>query len=116
MSDEQFSVHFMDHPSRYELRDGDKAIGEARFKDVEVDGQAQRIFYHTEVSEDYSGQGLAGRLASYALRRTEAENRVVVPVCPYIKAYVAKHPEYQDNSTPAQPKHLELLGGVAKDH
>ncbi|APF41035.1 GNAT family N-acetyltransferase [Neomicrococcus aestuarii] len=114
MSDDQFSVHFADHPSRFELRDGDKAIGEARFKDVEVDGQAQRIFYHTVVSEEYGGQGLAGRLAAYALQRTEAENRVVVPVCPYIKAYVAKHPEYQANSTAAQPRHLELLNSGGK--
>lgn len=114
MSDNQFSVHFMDHPSRFELRDGDAAIGEARFKDVDVDGQAQRIFYHTEVSEEYGGQGLAGRLAAYALQRSEAENRVVVPVCPYIKAYLAKHPEYQENSVAVQPRHLEFLNSGSK--
>lgn len=52
---------------------------------------------HTEVFERYEGQGLAGQLAKAALAAVRASGRKVVPLCPYVRAYVRKHaPEYDD--------------------
>ncbi|GGM35742.1 GNAT family N-acetyltransferase [Promicromonospora citrea] len=52
---------------------------------------------HTEVLERFEGQGLAGRLAKAALSAVRASGRKVVPLCPYVRAYVRKHaPEYDD--------------------
>ena len=61
-----------------------------------VDSGAQRIFFHTEVGDEYSGQGLAGTLVARALDDTREAGLRVVPVCEYVKGYVEKHDEYAD--------------------
>jgi uncharacterized protein len=51
---------------------------------------------HTEVPEQYQGQGLAGKLASAALDWARESGRKVIPSCPYVRSYIGKHPEYAD--------------------
>ena len=51
---------------------------------------------HTEVPEQYQGQGLAGKLATAALNWARASGLKVIPSCPYIQGYIAKHPEFAD--------------------
>jgi len=47
---------------RYEILDGDAVIGKAHYLPHDGPKGPERIFYHTTVSEDYAGQGLAARL------------------------------------------------------
>ena len=54
------------------------------------------VFLHTEVPPEFAGKGTGGLLAKTALDYARAEALKVVPRCPYIAAYIAKHPEYQD--------------------
>ena len=54
------------------------------------------IFTHTEVPPAYEGQGIASRLAKHALDYARAEGFKVQPLCPYIKGYILRHPEYKD--------------------
>lgn len=77
---------------RYELRLGDAVIGFALYRLV----GRRVVFIHTEVDEAYSGQGLATRLAKFALDDVRAAGKRIVPVCPYIAAYLRQHPEYDD--------------------
>jgi predicted GNAT family acetyltransferase len=51
---------------------------------------------HTEVSEQYHGQGLAGKLATAALDWARESGLKVIPTCPYVRNYIGKHPEYAD--------------------
>jgi predicted GNAT family acetyltransferase len=51
---------------------------------------------HTEVEPEYEGRGLAADLARTALDAARAEGRAVLPFCPYVNAYIKKHPEYVD--------------------
>lgn len=51
---------------------------------------------HTEVPDEYQGQGLAGKLASTALEWARESGRKVVPSCSYVKTYIARHPEFSD--------------------
>lgn len=77
---------------------------EKRFEIALPDGQLALVEYmrfthaiaytHTEVPPAYEGQGLANRLAEAALHYAQAENLKVNPLCPFIKLYVSKHPEY----------------------
>lgn len=53
-------------------------------------------FTHTEVPEALKGRGVGSRLAQGALDRVRAEGLKVVARCPFIAAYVARHPEYTD--------------------
>jgi len=55
------------------------------------------VFLHTEVADAYEGQGVGSALARGALDDVRAKNeRDVVPLCPFIKSWIEKHPDYQD--------------------
>lgn len=71
--------------------DGD-AAGRALF----VDRDGRRIFFHTEVGEEYGGQGLAGRLVGHALDATREEGLRAVPVCPYVRRLVRRSGTWDD--------------------
>ncbi|NYE36302.1 putative GNAT family acetyltransferase [Nocardioides cavernae] len=78
--------------SRYELRSGDQLVGliDYRLRDDAI------ALVHTEVLPDFSGQGHAATLARAALDDARARCLRVVPSCPYVAAYIGKHPEYAD--------------------
>ncbi|UKA76337.1 GNAT family N-acetyltransferase [Arthrobacter sp. FW306-07-I] len=94
---------------RFELLDAGNVIGKAAYKEYDGGESPQRIFYHTVVNEEYGGQGLAGRLATAALDSTVESGIAVVPVCPFIKKFLAKHPEYRGSVAAVTPAHLEFL-------
>lgn len=79
--------------SRYEARiDGELAgFAEYQMTDKLV------VFTHTEVSDAYEGRGIGSALARYALDAVRAEGRhQVLPLCPFIKGWIGKHPDYAD--------------------
>lgn len=53
-------------------------------------------FTHTEVDPSFEGQGIGSRLAAGALALVREAGETVVPLCPFIRAYMAKHPEHDD--------------------
>lgn len=53
-------------------------------------------FVHTEVEPKFEGQGLASKLIGTALDASRAEGLAVLPFCPFVNAYINKHPEYAD--------------------
>ena len=53
-------------------------------------------FHHTFVPPALRGGGLAGVLVAHALDWARASGRTVVPSCPYVAAYIRRHPEYAD--------------------
>ena len=54
------------------------------------------VFTHTEVDEAFEGQGIGGALVRGALDDVRSKGLAVVPLCPFVKAWIAKHPEYED--------------------
>jgi predicted GNAT family acetyltransferase len=55
------------------------------------------VFTHTEVDDAYEGQGVGSALARAALDDVRDQgSRKVLPVCPFIKSWIEKHPEYAD--------------------
>src|SRR5262245_1609594 len=52
------------------------------------------IFTHTEVPPEFEGHGIANRMAYVALEYAKAQGYKVQPLCPFIKAYIQRHPEY----------------------
>lgn len=55
-----------------------------------------RAFVHTEIGDAYEGQGLGSELIAGALDDTRAAGLAVLPYCPFVKAYIQRHPEYLD--------------------
>lgn len=50
---------------------------------------------HTSVPDTMRGQGIAGKLAEYALDHVAAQNGKVIPRCSYIAAFIEKHPQFK---------------------
>ncbi len=51
-------------------------------------------FTHTEVDDAFAGQGVGGALARAALDAARARGLAVLPRCPFVRSWIAKHPEY----------------------
>lgn len=50
---------------------------------------------HTEVPPAVAGKGIASAMTRHVLDHIAHENLKLVPLCPYMAAYLKKHPEYQ---------------------
>ena len=53
-------------------------------------------FIHTEVPPELGGKGIGSKLIKGALEQVRAEGLKVIAECPFVKAYIEKHPEYAD--------------------
>ena len=69
-----------------------------------ADRDNKRVFYHTEVDEQFGGRGLANILVGEALEATRADGKRVVAVCPMVSAFIKKHPEFSDITDSATPE------------
>jgi uncharacterized protein len=78
--------------SRYELVDDGQVVA---FVQYSMRG-GRIILVHTEVDDARAGKGLASRLIAGALDDLRRRGLLVVPVCPFVEAFIAKHPEYDD--------------------
>ena len=54
------------------------------------------VAVHTVVAPEYAGAGVAPLLARAALDHARAEHLTVIAECPYVRAFVERHAEYQD--------------------
>lgn len=61
-----------------------------------MDRGARIVYTHTEVPEGLEGQGIGSQLAKHVLEYAREQGKAVIPLCPYIAAYIRRHPEYQD--------------------
>lgn len=75
--------------NRFELSldNGDKAFVEYSLREDKI------AFLHTEVPVAYEGKGIAAALAKYVLEYAKSNHLRVIPICPYIKAYIQRHPD-----------------------
>ena len=53
------------------------------------------IFTHTEVPAALEGRGIGGALAKAGLEFARANQLQVVPLCPFVRSYIERKPEYQ---------------------
>ena len=84
----------VDNPDehRFEVRVGDKIAG---FTAYRTEGSAH-VFTHTEIDPAYEGKGLGSVLVRGALDQVRARGRSALPVCPFVRSFVERHPDYLD--------------------
>lgn len=54
------------------------------------------VFTHTEVPRAYEGQGIANRMIRHVLDEARKNQLLVNPMCPFVKLFIRRHPEYRD--------------------
>jgi predicted GNAT family acetyltransferase len=76
--------------SRYEIRADGELAGflTYRLRDGEL------ALLHTETDTRLRGQGVAGRLVQFALDSARERHLAVLPYCPFVRTWLAEHPEY----------------------
>lgn len=52
------------------------------------------VFLHTEVPQELGGRGVGSTLAKAALEDARVRGLTVVPLCPFVRAYIERHQEY----------------------
>ncbi|PYE55470.1 GNAT family N-acetyltransferase [Deinococcus yavapaiensis] len=57
---------------------------------------------HTEVPEAMEGQGVGSTLVKFALDDIRERSMMVIPMCPFVAAYMQRHLEYADLVHPQQ--------------
>lgn len=87
---------------RYEALRDDQLVGLIRYR-VEP---GVVVLVHTEVDEAVEGTGVGSALVRGALDDLRARGLRLVPLCPFVAAYLRRHPEYADlvGVDPATPE------------
>lgn len=86
---------------RYEILRGDELLGGISYRLA----PGVIVLVHTEVAPSEEGHGVGGRLIAGALADIRTRGLRVAPVCPFVAAYLRRHPEQRDLVTgdPATP-------------
>jgi predicted GNAT family acetyltransferase len=91
------SVVVADNPmgSRYEARVDGALAGVSEYELL----TDTIVFLHTVVAEEYEGQGVGSAIARYALDDARDRGLHVRPLCPFIRSWMGRHPEYADHAS-----------------
>ncbi|MFC5730157.1 MULTISPECIES: GNAT family N-acetyltransferase [Nocardioides] len=88
------TLQVVDAPERqrYEaIRDG-AVLGFAAYQKTDE----LIVFTHTEVDPALEGQGVGGALVQGALDHVRTLGLRVLPICPFVQAWMDRHPDYID--------------------
>lgn len=91
IADEEAPVVHNVAARRFEVTIGDKVALSKYLRAAD-----KLVIEHTEVPEALEGKGIAGRIVRTALDYAREQKLKVLPLCPYAKAWIGRHPEYQD--------------------
>nr|WP_299845017.1 GNAT family N-acetyltransferase [uncultured Jannaschia sp.] len=64
-------------------------------------GTRQIIIDHTEVPAALRGRKVGEQLVRRAVEDARADGVTIVPLCPFAKAQIARHPDWQDVLPPS---------------
>ena len=87
---------FADQPAgdRYQATLGGEPAGFAAYRLR----NGRITFIHTVVQPQFEGHGVGSALARYALDDARRRGLEIVVVCPFIKAWIKRHPDYADTT------------------
>jgi uncharacterized protein len=82
---------------RFEITAGGEVAGFTEYR------RSDRViaFLHTEVAPEFKGEGVGSRLVSEALDTALSQHLIVLPFCPFVRGYIARHPERYLGLVPA---------------
>ena len=94
MTDVAGELRVADNPAkhRYEAILDDQVVGVSVNELIDD----RIVFHHTEVDSGLEGLGVGSRLAKGALDDVRRRGLKVVARCPFIAAWLKRHPDYAD--------------------
>lgn len=84
--------------SRFEIHVDGRLAGSAYY----LSEPGLLVFTHTEVDEAFEGHGVGSTLIRAALDTARSRGLSVRPDCPFVAAYVARHPDEYLDLVPAE--------------
>ena len=83
-----------DNPTahRYELDLDGEVVGTLSYRTT---GEVVKLI-HTEIAPRWEGHGLGERLVVGVLDDVRARGLHIVVLCPFVAAFLRRHPEYED--------------------
>jgi predicted GNAT family acetyltransferase len=92
MADDDLRVSDNPEQHRYEARLDGEVLGHIEYR-LHPDAIT---LVHTEVAPEAEGRHVGSRLVQQTLDDIRARGLSVVPLCPFVHAYIRRHPEYAD--------------------
>jgi uncharacterized protein len=77
---------------RYEAIVDGKLAGSISYRERED----ELVLIHTQVEKEFEGHGIGSRLVAATLDDIRARGLRMRPFCPFVRAYLERHPEYDD--------------------
>lgn len=63
---------------------------------------------HTEVPEELAGKGVGTAVVEKTLQQIETTGKELLPYCPFVFAYIKRHPEWKKLVTKTFPQYNEI--------
>ncbi len=92
MSDDDVKVRDNPEDRRYEAMIDDRL---AAWSEYRLIGD-RIVFLHTETDDELEGRGIGSRLVRDALDDVRSRGLRVTSKCPFVSAWLQRHPEYGD--------------------
>ena len=89
--DQDIDIRKNQEAHEYQLYISGELTGHATYDEI---GDAV-VFPSVVISPQVRGKGLAHQLTKFALDDAVGAGKTIDPVCPFVVAYVRRHPEYQ---------------------
>lgn len=90
--DETIEVVHQPEQRRFAITVNGELAGFTEYRERE--GGQVLDYVHTEIDPAFGGRGLGGRLVAEAMERTRDLGRAIIPHCPFVAAWLKKHPEF----------------------
>ena len=78
------------HQHRFEL----ETDGKFSIVEYEKEDEKTLALIHTEVDPSLEGHGIGSKLVEGVLQYIEQNELKIVPLCPFVTAYLKRHPEW----------------------
>lgn len=78
------------HQHRFEL----ETDGKLSVVNYEKEDETTLALIHTEVDPSLEGHGIGSKLVEGVLQYIEQNELKIVPLCPFVTAYLKRHPEW----------------------